>query len=52
MIGCQERNCKRKLKVAQNYVMMVADVYEDKETVMRSAVGVKDGLKVGVGLHQ
>lgn len=38
--------------MAQNYVMMVADVYEDKETVMRSAVGVKDGLRVGVGLHQ
>uniref|UniRef100_A0A3B4DPZ4 ribonuclease H n=1 Tax=Pygocentrus nattereri TaxID=42514 RepID=A0A3B4DPZ4_PYGNA len=44
--------CMRKSGVAEKYVRMVQDMYEDSETVVRCAVGVTNGIKVKVGLHQ
>uniref|UniRef100_A0AAR2LU20 Reverse transcriptase domain-containing protein n=1 Tax=Pygocentrus nattereri TaxID=42514 RepID=A0AAR2LU20_PYGNA len=44
--------CMRKSGVAEKYVRVVQDMYEDSETVVRCAVGVTNGFKVTVGLHQ
>lgn len=35
--------------VAEKYVRLVQDMYEDSETVVRRAVGVTDGLEVRMG---
>lgn len=37
--------------VVQKYVRVVLDMYEGGVTVVRCAVGGKDGFKVEVGLH-
>ncbi|KAL7841080.1 hypothetical protein SRHO_G00247710 [Serrasalmus rhombeus] len=42
----------KKSGVAEKYVRVVQDMYEDSETVVRCAVGVTNGFKVKVGLHQ
>ena len=39
----------RKSGVAEKYVKVVYEIYK---TVVRCAVGVTEGLKVEVGLHQ
>lgn len=41
----------RKSGLSEKYVRVVLDIYEDSEIVMR-VVGVIDGFKVWVGLHQ
>lgn len=33
--------------LSEKYVRMVQDMYEDRERVVKSVVGVTDGLKVG-----
>ena len=38
--------------VAEKYVRLVQDMYENSMTVVRPAVGVMDGFEVEVGLHQ
>ncbi|KAL7844615.1 hypothetical protein SRHO_G00231540 [Serrasalmus rhombeus] len=38
--------CMRKSGVAEKYVRVVQDMYEDSETVVRCAVGVTNGFKV------
>lgn len=43
--------CMRKSGLSEKYVRVVLDIYEDSEIVMR-VVGVIDGFKVWVGLHQ
>lgn len=51
----QERKCDSeevRSEVAVKYVRKVQDMYEDSETVIRCSVGVTDGLKLGVGVHQ
>lgn len=45
--------CMMKSGVAEKYVLQVVqDMCEDSKTRVRCMVGVTDGLKVGVGLHQ
>uniref|UniRef100_A0A3B4CLA2 ribonuclease H n=1 Tax=Pygocentrus nattereri TaxID=42514 RepID=A0A3B4CLA2_PYGNA len=44
--------CMRKSGVAEKYVRVVQDMYEDSETVVRCAVGVTNGFKVKVGFHR
>ena len=44
--------CMRKLQVAEKYVEVVQDMYEDSVTTVRCAVGMTEGFKVEVGLHQ
>uniref|UniRef100_A0AAR2JL50 ribonuclease H n=1 Tax=Pygocentrus nattereri TaxID=42514 RepID=A0AAR2JL50_PYGNA len=44
--------CMRKSGVAEKYVRVVQDMYEDSKAVVRCAVGVTNGFKVKVGLHQ
>ena len=44
--------CMRKSGVAEKYIRVVQNMYEDSMTAMRCAVGVTDGFKVEVGLHQ
>ena len=44
--------CMRKSQVAEKYVKVVQDMYEDSITVVRCAVGMTEGFKVEVGLHQ
>ena len=44
--------CMRKLQVVEKYVKVVQDIYEDSVTTVRCAVGMTEGLKVEVGLHQ
>lgn len=38
--------------VTEKYVRVLQDMHEDSETVVRCAVGVTDGFKLGVGLAQ
>lgn len=38
--------------VAEKYVKLVEDVYEGSKTVVNCVVGLTDGVKVGVILHQ
>ena len=42
----------RKSQVAEKYVKVVQDMYEDSVTTVRCAVGMTEGFKVEVGLHQ
>lgn len=44
--------CMRKLGVAEKYVRVVQDMYEDSVKAVRCAVGMTDWFKVKVGLHQ
>ena len=37
---------------AEKYVRLVQDIYESRMTVMMCVVGVTDGFRVEVGLHQ
>ena len=38
--------------MAENYVKVVQDVYENSVTTVRCALGMTEGLKVEVGPHQ
>ena len=38
--------------MAEKYVRMMQNMYEDSVTAMRCAIGMVDGFKVMVGLHQ
>ena len=38
--------------MAEKYVRMAKDMYASNMTVVRCAIGVTDGFKVEVGLHQ
>ena len=42
---------RRKSGVAEKYVRIVQDMYEDSTTMVRCAVGVSEGVEVEVGLH-
>ena len=42
----------RKLGVAEKYVRVVQDMYEDSVTVVRCVVGMTERFKVEVGLQQ
>ena len=44
--------CMRKSGLAETYVRIVQDVYDDSITEVRCAVGVTEGFEVKVGLHQ
>ena len=44
--------CMRKSQVAEKYVKVVQDMYEDSVATMRCAVGMTEGFKVEVGMHQ
>lgn len=41
----------RESEVAEKYVRVIQDMYEDSKTEVRCAVGVTDGFKAGVRLH-
>lgn len=40
------------LGVAENYVRVVQNMYKDRVTKVRSAVGVMNAFKVEIRLHQ
>ena len=42
----------RKSGVAEKYVKIVQDMYDDSTTAVRCAVGETEGFEVKVGLHQ
>ena len=42
----------RKTGIAEKYVRLVQDMYEESETVVRCAIGTTESFKVKVGLHQ
>ena len=42
----------RKSGLAEKYVRIVQDMYDDSTTAVRCAVGVTEGLELKVGLHQ
>ena len=44
--------CMRKSGLAEKYVRIVQDMYNDSTTAVRCAVGVTEGFEVKVGLHQ
>lgn len=45
MVWCHKTNCgAAAVAVAEKYVRVVQDMYEDNETVVRFVVGVKMGL--------
>ena len=44
--------CMRKSGVAEKYVQLVQDMYEESKTVVRCAIGTTQSFKVKVGLHQ
>ena len=44
--------CMRKAGLAEKYVRIVQDMYDDSTTAVRCAVGVTEGFEVKVGLHQ
>ena len=44
--------CMRKSGVAEKYMRLVQDMYENSVTSVRSAAGVTKGFTVNVGLHQ
>ena len=55
MTRCQEKNvcyCTRKSGLAEKYVRIVQDMYDDSITAVRCAVGVTEVFEVNVGLHQ
>ena len=44
--------CMRKYGLAEKYVRIVQDMYDDSTTAVRCALGVTEGFEVKVGLHQ
>ena len=44
--------CMRKSGLAEKYVRIVQDMYDDSTTAVMCAVGVTEGFEVKVGLHQ
>ena len=44
--------CMRKSGLAEKYVRIVQDMYDDSITAMMCAVGVTEGFEVKVGLYQ
>ena len=44
--------CMRKSGLAEKYVRLVQDMYEESETVVKCAIGTTESFKVKVGLHQ
>ena len=44
--------CMRKSGLAEKYVRIVQDMYDDSITAVRCAVGVTEGFEVKVGLYQ
>ena len=44
--------CMRKSGLAEKYVRIVHDMYDDSTTVVRCAVGVTEGFELKLGLHQ
>ena len=44
--------CIRKSGIAEKYVQLVQDMYGERKTVVRCAVGTTESFKVKVGLHQ
>ena len=44
--------CMRKSGLAEKYVRIVQDMYDDSITAVRCAIGVTEGFEVKVGLHQ
>ena len=44
--------CMRKSGLAETYVRILQDMYDDSITAVRYAVGVTEGFEVKVGLHQ
>ena len=44
--------CMRKSGLAEKYVRIIQDMYDDSTTTVRCAVGVAEGFEVKVGLHQ
>ena len=44
--------CMRTSGLAEKYVSIVQDMYDDTTTAVRCAVGVTEGFEVKVGLHQ
>ena len=44
--------CMRTSGLAEKYVRIVQDMYDDSTTAVRCAVGVTEGFEVKVGLHQ
>ena len=44
--------CMRKSGLAEKYVRILQDMYDDSITAVRCAVGVTEGFEVKVGLHQ
>ena len=45
-------SCMRKSGLAEKYVRIVQDMYDDSTTAVRCAVGVTEGFEVKMGLHQ
>ena len=43
--------CMKKSGIAEMYVQLVHDMYEERETVVRCVVGTTESFKVKVGLH-
>ena len=44
--------CMRKTGLAEKYVRILQDMYDDSTTAVMCAVGVTEGFEVKVGLHQ
>ena len=44
--------CMRKSGIAEKYVRLVEDMYEESKIVVMCAVGTKENFKVKIGLHQ
>ena len=44
--------CVRKSGIAEKYMRLVQDMYEESETVVRCAIETTESFKVKVGLHQ
>ena len=44
--------CMRKSGLAEKYVRIVQDMYDDSTTAARCTLGVTEGFEVKVGLHQ
>ena len=44
--------CMRKSGIVEKYVLLVQDMYEESETVVKCAVGTTESFKVKVGLHR
>ena len=44
--------CMRKSGIVETYVLLVQDMYEESETVVRCAVRTTESFEVKVGLHQ